>query len=588
LFEYIESFVYNREKPVKEENRMPAALEKIRSRLHLLYGGKTGDATLEKLNTLLRRYKSRIKKRRFSFSEKDVVLITYGDAFQSPGERPLSTLNRFLQAYGQGIVTIVHILPFFPYSSDDGFSVINYKKVDPALGTWENIAEIGKGFLLMFDAVINHISSQSREFQRFIAGDAEYRDFFITVEPGTDLSSVFRPRALPLLTEFETAQGEKLLWTTFSFDQIDLNFKNPDVLLFIIELLLTYAAHGASIIRLDAIAYLWKEIGTSCIHLPQTHEVVKLFRNVFEYAAPHMKIITETNVPHEENISYFGNGSDEAHLVYNFALPPLTVHTLHTGDASILSSWVSALSTPGQNTFFYNFTASHDGIGVLPAGGILSTEQIDDLVRKTKAHGGRVGYRSTEDGSQSAYELNISLFDLISDPESNEPVSQKVDRFVASQAIALSIAGVPALYYHSLVGSRNFYEGVEKTGMNRAINREKLDLDAVSREINTEGTIRNLVMKKLTALIEKRRTLRAFHPQGKQHVLSFDPAVFGVERVSPDGDEHLLVLINVSGHPVSLKLEHRCTEDTLSGRHVSGMATISPYEILWLQRAPRS
>jgi glycosidase len=587
LFESPSSFVYNREKPAKE-NSMPAVLERIRTRLHLLYGEKTGDVTLDKLNTLLHRYESRIQKRHFSFSERDVVLITYGDAFQRSGERPLSTLNRFLQSHGKDIVTIVHILPFFPYSSDDGFSVIDYKKVDPSLGIWENISEIGNGFSLMFDAVINHISSRSREFQRFVAGEAAYRDFFITVEPDTDLSSVFRPRALPLLTEFQTAQGKKLLWTTFSFDQIDLNFKNPYVLLFIIDVLLTYAAHGASMIRLDAIAYLWKEIGTSCIHLPQTHEVVKLFRNVFEYAAPHMKIITETNVPHEENISYFGNGEDEAHLVYNFALPPLTVHTLHTGDASILSLWVRTLKTPGEDTCFYNFTASHDGIGVLPAKGILSTEQIDALVRKTIAHGGRVGYKSNEDGSQSAYELNISLFDLISDPEADEPVSQKVDRFIASQAIALSIAGVPALYYHSFVGSRNFYEGVEKTGINRAINREKLDLGAVSREINTEGTIRNLVLKKLTSLIQKRRTLRAFHPQGKQRVLSFNPAVFGVERESPDGEELLLVLINVSGHPVSLNLAHPCTEDTLSGRHVSGMTTISPYGILWLQRAPRS
>ncbi len=567
---------------------MPADLEKIRTRLHFLYGEKTGDSTFDRLSTLLTRYKSRIPKRDFSFSEKDVVLITYGDAFQSPGERPLSTLNRFLHTYGKNMVTTVHILPFFPFSSDDGFSVIDYKKVNPALGTWKDISEIGNGFSLMFDAVINHISSRSEEFQRFLEGEDAFCDFFITVKKGTDLSSVFRPRALPLLTEFNTARGKKLLWTTFSNDQIDLNFKNPDVLVFIVDVLLTYAAHGASMIRLDAIAYLWKEVGTSCIHLPQTHEAVKLFRNVFECAAPHMKIITETNVPHEENISYFGNGEDEAHLVYNFALPPLTAHTMHTEDASILSSWVGSLKTPGKSTCFYNFTASHDGIGVLPAKGILSTEQIDSLIRETKARGGRVGYKSNEDGTRSAYELNISLFDLISDPEADEPLSKKVDRFIASQAIALSIAGVPALYYHSLVGSRNFYEGVEKTGIRRTINREKLDFGAVSAEINQEGTIRNLVMKKLRALIQKRRTLAAFHPLGKQRVLSFDPALFGLERESPDGEELLLVLINVSMLPVSITLDHPCTEDAISGTHVSGSTVIDPYRILWLQRAPRS
>jgi sucrose phosphorylase len=225
---------------------------------------------------------------------------------------------------------------------------------------------------------------------------------------------------------------------------------------------------------------------------------------------------------------------------------------------------------------------------VLPAKGILSAEQIDSLIRETKARGGRVGYKSNEDGSQSAYELNISLFDLISDPEADESLSKKVDRFIVSQAIALSIAGVPALYYHSLVGSRSFYRGVEKTGINRAINREKLDFGAVSAEINAEGTIRNLVMKKLRALIQTRRTLAAFHPQGKQRVLSFDPALFGLERESPDGEELLLVLINVSSRPVPIHLEHQCTEDAITGTHVSGRTVVNPYQILWLQRAPRS
>jgi sucrose phosphorylase len=341
-------------------------------------------------------------------------------------------------------------------------------------------------------------------------------------------------------------------------------------------------------IRLDAIAYLWKEIGTSCIHLPQTHMVIKLFRDIFEYCAPHVKIITETNVPHKENISYFGNGNDEAHLVYNFALPPLTAYTLQSGDATILSKWAESLIPPGKNAYFYNFTASHDGIGVLPAKNILADEQIDILVKETEKRGGRVSYKSNADGSQSAYELNISLFDLISDPEADEPITTKVKRFIASQAIALSIIGIPSIYYHSIVGSRNYHEGVKKTGVNRAINREKLNLSEIAKDLESRGTIRNLVLNGLTTLIKKRRLCRAFHPQGMQRVLKLHRGVFALERSSPEGNELILSLINVTDRAIELSIDHTCKRDVISEKIFQDRFTIDPYETLWLQQYPQS
>ena len=161
------------------------------------------------------------------------------------------------------MVDDIHLLPFYPYSSDDGFSVIDYKQVNPALGTWDDVARVGQNFHLMFDGVINHISAQSAWFKAFLQDDPKYRDYFIVVEGEPDLSQVVRPRTLPLLTEFTTPSGAKKVWTTFSADQIDLNYANPEVLLDIIDVLLFYVAHGAELIRLDAIAYLWKEIGTT-------------------------------------------------------------------------------------------------------------------------------------------------------------------------------------------------------------------------------------------------------------------------------------------------------------------------------------
>jgi len=560
----------------------------IMEKLEFLYGGKTAKVVYKKLNTILDYYKNKIPSTNFEFTEKDTVLITYGDSIRKEGENPLKTLYKFLHNHLKGLISVVHILPFYPFSSDDGFSVIDYKKVNPELGSWDNIREIAGEFRIMFDAVINHISAKSREFQGFLNGDNKYRDYFITPGPEFDTSRVFRPRALPLLTEFKTKWGIKKVWTTFSTDQIDLNYKNPEVLLFIIDVLLFYVSMGASMIRLDAIAFLWKESGTTCIHLPQTHTVVKLFREIFNKVAPHVKIITETNVPHKENISYFGDGYNEAHLVYNFALPPLIAHSILTENINKLSEWAKTLETPSDETFFYNFTASHDGIGVLPAKGILSDEEIQFLIDKTFAHGGDVGYRDNPDGTKSPYELNITYFDLLSNPRSNEDINVKVKRFLASQAIMLSLKGIPAIYYHSLLGSQNYYEGVKLTGVKRAINREKLSIEKLLKEINTANSIRNKVFFGFLKMLRIRKELNYFNPKGNQRILDIHPSIFAIERGLEEKKQNLLILINTSKREITLKNPGRYQYDLLSGKKFGDEIKITPFETLWLQQYPQN
>jgi sucrose phosphorylase len=318
-------------------------------------------------------------------SEGDSILITYGDMVRQNGQNPLQTLASFLQKTLANVVSTVHILPFFPYSSDDGFSVIDYKQVNPDFGDWEDVARLEDNFRLMFDAVVNHVSSQNVWFQGFLAGDPDFEEYFTVIEEGTDLSRVFRPRALPVLTPFETAKGAKLVWTTFSADQIDLNFANPDVLIEVIDILLFYAAHGAEFIRLDAVTFVWKEIGTTCINSPHTHRIVQCIRTVLDLAAPKVAVITETNVPHKDNIAYFGDGTNEAQMVYNFSLPPLTLHAFHAGSAEVLTKWAATLSTPSIQTTFFNFLASHDGIGLMPARGMLSDDDISKMAARVQA-----------------------------------------------------------------------------------------------------------------------------------------------------------------------------------------------------------
>ena len=562
--------------------------DKMKQKLQYLYGKSKGIKVYDKLLKLLEKYKKLIPLKSFILSQKDSVLITYGDSFREKEEKPLITLRKFLEEFLKDKISTIHILPFFPYSSDDGFSVINYKEVNPEFGTWENIREVEKDFNLMFDAVINHISAKSREFKAFLEDIPAYKDFFIVVDEDYDISKVFRPRALPLLTEFKTESGTKKVWTTFSGDQIDLNYKNPEVLLYIADVLLFYVTMGASIIRLDAIAYLWKESGTTCIHLPQTHEVVKLFRLIFDAVAPHVKIITETNVPHKENISYFGNGYDEAHMVYNFALPPLTAHSILTGDATALSKWAKTLETPSKDTYFYNFTASHDGIGVLPATGLITDVDINNLIETTLKHGGKVSYKSNPDDTKSPYELNIVYFDLLNDPNSDESLELQADRFVASQVISMMLKGIPAFYYHSIVGSRNYYEGVKNTGTPRSINREKLDYKKIKEEILKNGSLRNMVYKKIAKLLKIRRECKAFDPHGEQRILDLDRSLFTVERTSPDNRDKIVAIINVSDKKVTIPVLKNFKKDQLSDRIFINQIPINPYESLWLQQYPQS
>ncbi len=523
-------------------------------------------------------------------TECDAILITYGDQITEPERPPLRTLAEVLTAYAEGILSGVHILPFFPYSSDDGFSVIDYTTVHPDWGDWDDVERIGAHFRLMFDAVINHISRQSDWFQGFLAGDPHYDDFFITVEADVDLSDVVRPRARPLLTAVATHEREKLVWTTFSPDQIDLNFANPEVLLRIIDVLLCYVDHGAEIIRLDAIAYLWKEIGTGCIHLEQTHRVVQLFRALFDLVAPNVMIITETNVPHAENISYFGDGTNEAQMVYQFSLPPLVLHALARGDASYLTEWAVGLAgdVPSKQTTFYNFLASHDGVGVRPVEGILPPPEVQWLAERTQAHGGYVSYKTNADGSKSPYELNISYFDALSDPRSAEPLGLQVRRFMVSQAIMLALQGVPAIYVHSLFGSRNYPEGVEATGRYRSINREKFRRADLEAALADPGDVRARVYTAYRRLLAVRREHPAFHPVGAQHVLDFGPAVFALTRSAPDGSERLLCLHNVTGQAQELALPSDVTSlplrDIIRGRiYGQESVTLAPYQILWLR-----
>ncbi len=552
----------------------PIRTRRLKTLLGRLYGDRVAADTLRSIHDLMRRQRLAQKAplNAEPLSERDALLITYADQVQEPGKTPLRTLARFCEHRLGEAISGVHILPFYPWSSDDGFSVKDYFAVASEYGTWDDLAEFRPHFDLMFDAVFNHASVQGDWFQRFLRDEPEFRDFFVTVQGDPDLSQVVRPRALPLLTEFPTARGPEKIWTTFSADQVDVNVKNPRVLLALLEALLFYVRHGARFIRLDAIAYLWKEIGTSCIHLPQTHAVIQLLRAVLDEVAPQVQLITETNVPHADNISYFGDGTNEAQLVYNFALPPLVLHALLQGDATHLTRWAATLRVPSDQTTFFNFLASHDGIGVNPARGILPAAEIDFLVERCQAHGGFINFKHNADGSKSPYELNIVYFDAVNDPTANESIETQVNRFMVAQAIMLALAGVPGIYFHSLFGSRNDRQAALQTGINRRINRQKLTLAELEADLADPRSLRSRVFGRFRELLAFRRSHRAFAPGSSQQIVEAGPEIFAVFRKTQDGRDQVLCLHNVCGRQVSVPA-------SLAG---VGNSSLSAFEVKWI------
>jgi len=533
------------------------------------------------------------------FTEEDVVAITYGDLIDSPNTHPLRALSIIFENLFRGVFSTVHILPFFPYSSDRGFSVIDYEAVDPKLGRWEDIERLGDKYRLMFDGVINHVSSKSEWFREFLARNPNFEDFFVSFESPQAISAehlrlILRPRTSSLLTEYQTLHGPRWVWTTFSPDQIDLNFRSENVLFRVISVLLYYLRRGADIIRLDAATYLWRELGTSSAHLPQTHALVQLFRAILDVVAPRVALITETNVPHEDNVSYFGDGANEAHVVYNFALPPLVLWTFHSGDWTRLAEWAATIVPPSETTTFLNFLDSHDGIGMLPVADILTPEERQQLVRRTMAHGGLVSYRAAGDGKQAPYELNIPWYNALNDVDAPEPDDLQIARFLASRAIALALLGVPAIYLPSIVGAHVTADYKVNERDPRSINRNTIRVQELLEQLSAPESHASRILERFVHLIQTRTQYPAFHPSSEQHVVLKRPAVFSVLRRARTG-EVLLALTNVTETAQELLLPlaelgetHPVWRDVLTERYIRAdhgilRVPLDAYEIIWLE-----
>ena len=564
---------------------------KVMSHLSVIYPHENIDVLASKLIQLMRLDEDIIRANSHGnrWNENDVWMITYGDSIHSPDRVPLQSLSKFMHRHLSGLINGVHILPFFPYSSDDGFSVINFAQVNESLGSWQDIESISQDFHLMGDLVVNHCSSRSIWFENYKQCKHPGKDYFVTVDDDFDISNVVRPRTSPLLREVETFEGKKKVWCTFSHDQVDLNYENPDLLWEMIKTIKLYLDYGVRIFRLDAVAFLWKESGTSSIHLKQTHEMVRLFRTLIEHHSEDAIIITETNVPNAENLSYLGN-ANEAHAVYNFSLPPLLLQTLISGNCQYLKQWLATMPPSQMGTFYFNFIASHDGIGLRPAEGLLEQSEINELANCMKDFGGRISWRTSDDGQDKPYEINITLFDALQGTTKG-PDRWQIARFLCAHGVMLALEGVPAIYIHSFLATQNYYQGVEHTNHNRTINRYKWDedqLEALLKEDNHHSTVFS-EMKKLVSI---RRAETSFHPNAEQFVLHINDELFGFWRQSIDRSEQIFCIYNISDQQQHLDLT--CLNLPYDGEWVDLIQakkypniyetiSLEPYQFIWLK-----
>ena len=545
--------------------------KRVIEKLKFLYGKQKAIETYEEINRLIKTCE--IKNEKEKWNEKDVFLVMYGNQIKSD-KRGLETLGKVSKKYFSNFSTI-HILPFFVSSGDRGFLVENYTKVDAKFGTWKDIKKIENNFNLMFDLVLNHVSSKHRWFKEFLKGNKKYGDYFIAYDKKprhNEIEKVFRPRTSPLFSKYKTKNGEKYLWTTFSKNHIDLNYKNPKVLIEIIKILLTYIKNGASAIRLDSAGFIWKELGTTCMHLKQTHCIIQILREIHETVCEKIKLATETNVSHIENMSYFGNGLNEAKMVYNFTLPPLVLNAFYSGKSKELLNWLNTLKIPSNKTTMLNFLDSHDGVGLTGAKKIISQAQIKKLIKQAKKHDVVINYKSVE-GGKEPYEITGTWFSLLNTNDEETEIANK--KYIASRAIALAMKGIPFIYFHGLLGDKSNYKMYKKTKSGRDLNRADNKLKDFEKNLKN-----NEIWKKLNDLIKIRIKEKSFNPDAEQKVLFLNDCIFSIIR-----NEKILVLINVCNKKQKIKIPKKFNNGKciITKRRAEKEMLLEPYEVLWIK-----
>ena len=524
------------------------------------------------------------------WNESHSVLITYADSIYKNGEATLKTLNELLSKHFGSLSKVVHILPFLKSTSDGGFAVSSYDSLEEKFGGWDDLKSISKNHDLMADLVLNHVSSSHPWVQQFIKSQEPGISNVFSPKQNLDWSNVVRPRSSSLFSQINTDDGPKQVWTTFGPDQIDLNWHNPKMTLEFLNLIITYLSNGIKWLRLDAVGFIWKESGTTCLHLPKAHSIVKLLRVLLNNLLDDGVLITETNVPQKENLSYLIS-DDEAHMAYNFPLPPLLLEAIITSRADILNSWIFDWPILPEDTTLFNFTASHDGVGLRALEGLMNEQRIKDLLINCEKRGGLVSHRRLSNGDDKPYELNISWWSAMED-SSRDAKRFQYERFILSQLLVMALKGVPAFYLPALLASENDIKSFSMTGQRRDLNREKFKSENLSAVLNNPESNANKNLKYLRNAMDVRSKLKQFHPCSQMKCLSKGRSDIVVIKRGK-GPESVFAIHNMTENKINYQLNDNDlpkiidndfnTHDFLtSTKYNCKNISLDPFQVIWL------
>ena len=563
--------------------------KKVRSKLNSIYKKFLSKKDINNFENeiikIIKNFNKKNPKKKKNISEKTSLIICYGDSIYSNKKKSIKVFKTFFQKKLEKYFNTIHFLPFYPSSSDSGFSVKDHYKIDNKLGNWSDIKKISKSNDIMADMVINHSSARGLWFRNFLKNKKPGKDYFLTVDSKFDTSKVIRPRDHKLLKGINIFNKKEYLWRTFSADQIDLDFKNPSVLLRFIKIMIYLIQNGVTILRLDAIAYLWKENSTKCINLKQTHEIIKLFRIIINLLNVQTIIITETNLPEKENLSYFGK-NNEAHWIYNFSLPPLLIHAFLFENSSYLNKWSENLPNTKYGNSYLNFIGSHDGIGIRPTEGIFNKKTLKNFIKRLKKNGSKFSFRKVQNKSKKVYEANITVFDALKKSDYDLKGKFFLERYISAHSIIISFEGIPALYLNSLFGKSNDEAKYIITGNNRDINRYKWNYKNISKKLDNKNSKQSIVYKKISNLLRVRRKQKAFHPNASRHNINLGSNFFSFKRVSIDKNQTIICITNLSSKIQKThlnKIYH--SWNNLIGSKIeirNKLIILKPFETIWL------
>ncbi len=525
-----------------------------------------------------------------SWNQSHSVLITYADSIYKNGESTLITLRELLSKYFGSLSKVVHILPFLKSTSDGGFAVSSYESLEEKFGSWDDLRSISKNHVLMADLVLNHVSSSHPWVQQFIKSQEPGILNVFSPEQNLDWSMVVRPRSSSLFSQINTEDGPKQVWTTFGPDQIDLNWHNPKMTIEFLNLIITYLSYGIKWLRLDAVGFIWKESGTTCLHLPKAHSIVKILRILLNELLEDGVLITETNVPQKENLSYL-IPEDEAHMAYNFPLPPILLEAIITSRADILNSWIFDWPKLPDNTTLFNFTASHDGVGLRALEGLMNEQRIKDLLINCEKRGGLVSHRRLSNGYDKPYELNISWWSAMEDSGRDSNRFQ-FERFILSQLLVMALKGVPAFYLPALLASENDIKSFSMTGQRRDLNREKFKLENLFSIFNNPESYPNKNLKYLRNAMDVRSELNQFHPSSEMECLSKGRSDIVVIKRGK-GPESVFAIHNMTENKINYQLndndllgktdnDFNMRDFLESNKYNCKNINLDPFQVIWL------